>query len=217
MRDTKKQATMDLNRILKIIGYILLICSIFLFGLKGMTAEMGIAVAASALFLAFVNLDKFKKFKGAGFEAELKQTIEEANATIENLKEVAKPLIETNYILLAKANRFPAAAFDKSHEVFDQLIKLQLKIGLVDTSLEKAKSSYINIHAWDMVNDISQIIELPEQNQFFIKFRETIGNTNYKDAPNIKKFKELLLGKNLNPDCKRKLSLLDDYYEKNQL
>ncbi len=40
-----------------------------LLGACGRTAEMGIAVVAGALGLAFSNIDKFASFKGAGFEA----------------------------------------------------------------------------------------------------------------------------------------------------
>jgi hypothetical protein len=36
-----------------------------------MATEMGLAILAGALGLAFSNLDKISKFKGAGFEAEM--------------------------------------------------------------------------------------------------------------------------------------------------
>ena len=52
-----------MEKFTNIIGFILLITSIFVFGLKGMSVEMGIAVAASSIFLAFANLHKFSKFK----------------------------------------------------------------------------------------------------------------------------------------------------------
>jgi len=37
-----------------------------------MPTEMGLAILAGALGLAFVNIDKISKFKGAGFEAEMR-------------------------------------------------------------------------------------------------------------------------------------------------
>lgn len=42
----------------------------------GKPTEMGLAIMAGALGLAFANLDKFSKFKGGGFEAELRDKIE---------------------------------------------------------------------------------------------------------------------------------------------
>ncbi|TYK65049.1 hypothetical protein [Colwellia echini] len=37
-----------------------------------LAAEMGLAIVAGAIGLAFANIDKMSKFKGAGFEAEMK-------------------------------------------------------------------------------------------------------------------------------------------------
>jgi hypothetical protein len=41
------------------------------FGATGRRIEMAGAIAASAVALAFLNLNKIRKFKGAGFEAEM--------------------------------------------------------------------------------------------------------------------------------------------------
>ncbi|HFD0509805.1 TPA: hypothetical protein AB5E20_003673, partial [Vibrio cholerae] len=41
------------------------------FGILGQTVEMGLAILAGSLGLAFSNLDKISRFKGAGFEAEM--------------------------------------------------------------------------------------------------------------------------------------------------
>jgi hypothetical protein len=52
-------------------GVLLVISSIL--GLVGRPTEMSIAVVAGALGLAFSNIDKIAKFKGAGFEAMVAQ------------------------------------------------------------------------------------------------------------------------------------------------
>jgi hypothetical protein len=41
------------------------------YGFMGMTVEMGLAILAGSIGLAFSNIDKIAKFKGAGFEAEM--------------------------------------------------------------------------------------------------------------------------------------------------
>lgn len=41
------------------------------FGAMNMPAEMGLSILAGALGLAFSNIDKISRFKGAGFEAEM--------------------------------------------------------------------------------------------------------------------------------------------------
>lgn len=63
-----------------------------LFGAFGKTTEMGIAAAAIAIALCFANLDKFTRFKGLGFEAELRTAVQKAYAAIEQLKELALAL-----------------------------------------------------------------------------------------------------------------------------
>lgn len=60
-----------------------------MFGLMGKPAEMGLIIVAGAIGLAFLNTDKIQRFKGAGFEAEMKKAVEDANATIEQLRNVA--------------------------------------------------------------------------------------------------------------------------------
>ncbi|MGB5965588.1 MAG: hypothetical protein WBF77_04805 [Sulfurimonadaceae bacterium] len=206
-----------MEKFTNIIGFILLITSIFVFGLKGMSVEMGIAVAASSIFLAFANLPKFSKFKGAGFEAELKQVVDEANATIENLKEVAKPLIQTNLVALTNAGRFSEGAFNKSHDLYDQLSELQKKIGLKSDDLEISKSEYLNIHAWDMISELSSNIERSGIEKFSITTRDTLNICNFEKAPDIKKFHELLSNLKLNKENTKLLQLLNDYYDKYKL
>ncbi|MDP5136515.1 hypothetical protein ORJ04_11210 [Rheinheimera baltica] len=202
---------------LNIAGFLLLIASIFIFGLQGMAAEMGIAVAASGIFLAFANLEKFSEFKGAGFEAKLREVVNEANATIENLKDVAKPLIETNLFALAKAGRFSGGAFGKDHELYDQLVELQAKIGLDGEDLEKSKSTYLNIHAWDMVSELSGNIERGGNDRFSILSRETIGTHNFDTAPDLVKFQHLVDGLDLDAKSKSQYNALLEYYAKYKL
>lgn len=52
-------------------GFVLLGISTAL-GFLGKPTEMGLAITAGALGLAFSNIDKFKTFKGAGFSAEMR-------------------------------------------------------------------------------------------------------------------------------------------------
>jgi len=64
------------NKILNIVSYIALFGVSLVFGLLNKTTEMGLAIVAGSLGLAFVNIDKLKRFKGAGFEAEMQDKIE---------------------------------------------------------------------------------------------------------------------------------------------
>ena len=55
-------------------------------GFMGSAPEMGIAVVAGALGLTFSNLEKFKKFSGAGFSAEMIESVFEKSSESTNLE-----------------------------------------------------------------------------------------------------------------------------------
>jgi len=74
-----------------------------LFGKHKRFKEMGFSILAFCLALAFTNLDKFAKFKGGGFEAELrtqelKSAVKETYAALDQLKQLAlalsNPIVE---------------------------------------------------------------------------------------------------------------------------
>jgi len=60
----------------QIVSYLVLLGGSLAFGFLGRPTEMGIAVLAGALGLAFSNIDKIARFKGAGFEAEMRERLE---------------------------------------------------------------------------------------------------------------------------------------------
>ena len=62
---------MTIKTLYQIISYIVLLGISSTYGFMGMPAEMGLSVLAGALGLAFSNIDKIARFKGAGFEAEM--------------------------------------------------------------------------------------------------------------------------------------------------
>lgn len=69
-------------------------------GFFGRPAEMGLSVLAGAIGLAFSNIDKISKFKGAGFEAEMREqqlaesVVAQQTDNTENLKALAFEISE---------------------------------------------------------------------------------------------------------------------------
>jgi len=49
--------------------------------------------------------------------------------------------------------------FNQKHELYDQLNELHNKIGLKNQDFESTKYEYLNIHAWDMVYQLSNNIK----------------------------------------------------------
>ena len=69
------------------------------FGVFRMPTEMGISAGAIAVAWAFMNIDKFERFKAPGFEAELRKAVDKTYAAIEELKELSlalsAPIVDT--------------------------------------------------------------------------------------------------------------------------
>lgn len=122
-----------------------------------------------------------------------------------------------NLPALAKAGRLSAGVFNKSHDVYDQLAELQCKIGLEGQDLEKSKLSYLNIHAWDMVSELSGSIERAGNERFSVTSRETMGTNSFEVAPDLKKFNELVSGLELDEASQKQYEAMKKYYAKYQL
>ena len=117
------------------IGSIITLGLAVMFGLKGMATEMGIIVAAGAICLAFLNIDKIERFKGAGFEAEMKKAVAEANATVEQLREVAATSAKAILTDLMAGNFFDGTTLEKRLELHDQIINSLKGIGASESQI----------------------------------------------------------------------------------
>lgn len=58
------------------LAYGYLILGTLYFGYVGQPTEMGISIVAASIALAFLNLDRIRRFKGAGFEAEMYEQVQ---------------------------------------------------------------------------------------------------------------------------------------------
>ncbi|MEK7857101.1 MAG: hypothetical protein AAB288_13505, partial [Acidobacteriota bacterium] len=56
--------------IIRCLSFAFILGSSFYFGCLGQPVEMGLAIVAGSIALAFSYIDKIQKFKGAGVEAE---------------------------------------------------------------------------------------------------------------------------------------------------
>ncbi|GLX86977.1 hypothetical protein tloyanaT_32300 [Thalassotalea loyana] len=55
----------------QISSFVVLLVVSSIYGFLSLSTEMGLAILAGSIGLAFSNIDKISKFKGAGFEAEM--------------------------------------------------------------------------------------------------------------------------------------------------
>ena len=120
------------------------------FGYWEKPVEMGVALIAGAIAAAFVNIEKFERFKGAGFEAEMKRAVEQAYATTEALRDVARPLIATTLSILTMGNRLGGMDARQQHDLRGDLERISNELGIgSDTGLKAAHELFFRYQTWD--------------------------------------------------------------------
>ena len=83
------------NKLLAVGASVVLLIAPLVFGFLGKAAEMGLSIIAGSLGLAFSNLDRISRFKGAGFEAEMnvqkvaESVVVQQTEDTDNLKSIA--------------------------------------------------------------------------------------------------------------------------------
>ena len=132
-----QRGKMKLNWI-SIVGVLLTIALATMFGLLSKSTEMGLIIVAGAIGLAFLNIDKIQRFKGAGFEAEMKKAVENAIATIEQLRNVATTSARATLTSLMAANFMSGTTMKNRLELHDQLISNLVDIGASKQQIEEA-------------------------------------------------------------------------------
>lgn len=65
-----------------------------LFGFYGKIGAMTLSIVAGSLGIAFANLDKFSKIKGAGFEAEIREMVSRTKEKTEEVVSLVQPVID---------------------------------------------------------------------------------------------------------------------------
>ncbi|PEJ57983.1 hypothetical protein CN692_10865 [Bacillus sp. AFS002410] len=119
------------------------------FGYIGKPTEMGLAIAAGAITVIFINLNKFQSFSAAGVQAELKKTVEEAYATIEQIKEIATPFIWTSITNLTYNNRWGGMPPKEERKYTTQIDTLINSLEIYDPEILKALHKYNRFRTWD--------------------------------------------------------------------
>ena len=136
------------------------------FGIKGKPTEMGIAVIAGAIAACFINLDKFKSIKGAGFEAQLretKETIDKAIITVEKLKEIIAPMILNTLHSITYMGRYSAGGpTSQKDKIRDYCSEIKKGLGIDNDEIEAAVKQYNTYSLWDAFSNIEHSVSYSE-------------------------------------------------------
>lgn len=111
---------------------------------------MGLAIVAGAIATAFLNIDKIQRFKGAGFEAEMKRAVEEVYATVDSLREMSKPLIVSVLNSLIYSGRREGLGIQQKHQLKEELDHLINKLEIKDDKVNETLEEFYRQYTWDL-------------------------------------------------------------------
>lgn len=182
---------------MKIILTILLIfVPTIYFGYMGQTVEMGLAIVAGAVTSAFINLDKFERFSGAGFEAELRKAVSEAYATLDNLKEVSKPLMKVTLTNLTYANRWGGMDFNEKHEYKKTIENIAMSLE-IDDELKNTFEIFHRYHTWDLYSEFVTVLYKETNNHLLRNELDSIKDYSTERFPNKEEILEIITANDL--------------------
>lgn len=175
--------------------FIIIIMPALIFGVMGKTVEMGLMIVASSICCAFFNIEKFVSFKGAGFEAKLKDTINDAYATINTLKEMSKPLILSTLNQINWSGRAGGLNHKEKQNLKNDIEKVIDEFKIEDNKIGKALDEFYGFIIFDFyIELVEEICKRPEikeeQSAKLMKFYDRKGQwplkENILDIANIK-------------------------------
>jgi DnaJ-domain-containing protein 1 len=130
------------------------------FGWFSKTAEMGILIAACSIALCFANLSKIQSFKGAGFEAQMREAVQEAYATLEKLQELVRPVARANIANIAYNGRWDGIDRETEHQLMTELATLLTSLELQDDpEIVKMMDDFYGLHANDHIRFLLQVMK----------------------------------------------------------
>ena len=119
-------------------GLFIIIVPLTLLGIWAKKTVIWSIVVGGAIVLTFANIDKIQRFKIAGIEAEMRKAVLEANATIEQLRNVATTSARATITSLMASNFISGMTIKNRLELHDQLISNLEKIGASKQQIEEA-------------------------------------------------------------------------------
>lgn len=128
------------------------------FGIFGNAAEMGAVTIAGVLAATFLNIDRFEKFKAAGFEGKLKEakeTADKALVTLESLEAVIEPLLISTLANITHINRIGGMTQSEKDLIRDKCVLVKSSLFPNNTEISEFISQYDNYSKWDAYSEIT--------------------------------------------------------------
>ena len=152
-----------------------------------------LGLAAGTLAAIFFNIEKIKRFKGAGIEAEMRDVVNKAYMTVDSLKTIAKPLLFAAIENIAYANRWGGMGVRQKHIFINELEKAAKELSLDDTDLESTLEKFYRLHTWDhFSNFVNTVSQLKNIDMAIVKALRSRTNYNTFDFPTKREILDIL-------------------------
>lgn len=129
-------------------------------------ASAATMLSAGIMFSIFMNLDLFSKFKGIGIEAELRQTVNDAHATLDELKDLASVVISNVTHNLRSANRIGGMTTYERCSQSSELREIAKRLNILELdNIKKANEKFDDYMKRDILNLFSSVppkVNLPK-------------------------------------------------------
>lgn len=188
------------------------------FGVTGKPAEMGIAVVACAIGMAFGNIDKLAKFKGAGFEAEMRKATDDAYATITSLKELAVQSAKSLLLVIAAEGRYGGGLYQTDKlKLKEDIISHLEKMTIDKDSIREVAHGFNRYLLYDLANDTINTINSKTKSIYagILKDKSDFKTLTY---PTPNELKEFILKNNIQDnDIDERIDDFEYFYKNNSL
>lgn len=147
------------KRITSVALYVVLIGLPAVFGFMDKPAQMGLTIAAAFVGLAFLNLDRIRRFKAGSLEAEMRDAVEQAYATIEEMKTLTRTLVLVLIDFLLATGRPGLLTPHEKIAHKRELDRLAADLGFEDDPrIQEAEERFFLRFAWDHVGFLGHIL-----------------------------------------------------------
>lgn len=137
------QSEMRSKSTLFFISFFYTLGATFFFGITQRPTEMGLVLLSGVLCMAFANIDKIAKFKGAGFEAEMKNAIDKAYATIEEVRQIGCKSAAAVLEITAAFGRWGGGTTTlRRFQIRDNLVTSLKGLGVDDEDIKEAQKGF---------------------------------------------------------------------------
>ncbi|MFJ7680353.1 hypothetical protein ACIQXQ_20200 [Peribacillus sp. NPDC097198] len=201
-----------------ILVVILIMAPALYFGYEGKDLVMGLSIVAGALTAAFLNLDKFERFSGAGFGAEMRKVekaVEDAYATIDNLKDIAKPLFNIVISTLTYEGRIGGMEIKEKDKYKENILALSKDLDIYDEKFQQKIDTFNILHIWDAYDEFLKMQFKETQNSDLYNKLYALSDRKTTDFPSEDQLQHLLNGEEISEKANE---LLHDYlfYQKHK-